>query len=162
MREALLRLVNEQVLSQDEKSTVIVPKLRQDELNEILELRSDLEGRAAELCAARSDDVLRGQLRKLMNRTIEASKERHPATWYEADTALRVAVAMGANRPTIARLIERLDARLGATIAASDHFFRRNDYIRQQQAMLEAINQQDRQNARAAALRAIDILFVNL
>ncbi len=46
VREALLRLVSEQALGLDERNSVLVPTLGADEIEELRELRLDLEGRA--------------------------------------------------------------------------------------------------------------------
>ena len=54
VREALLRLVSEQALGLDERNSVLVPMLGGEDLDELEELRTDLEGRAAAVAATRA------------------------------------------------------------------------------------------------------------
>ncbi|MEW5423285.1 GntR family transcriptional regulator [Amorphus sp. 3PC139-8] len=71
MREALLRLVSKEALTLDARGTVVVPQLFTSQLQEIRDLRMDLEGRCAASAAQKATDAEIAALEQIHANIIE-------------------------------------------------------------------------------------------
>ena len=117
VREALLRLVSEQALALDERGSALVPVIGLDEFREIVEIRSDLEGRAACRAAQRATDAEIEKVADLAASYDRASAEgdRSAMLGYNAD--LHRLVCKVAQAPLILRILEGIWMRIGPVYA---------------------------------------------
>ena len=162
VREALLRLVSEQALGLDERSSVIVPMLSGDDLAEIHELRIDLEGRAAELTAQKSDPVVVDRLETICRRFGSAvgSGNALDANW--EDDRFHREILLSAGRPMMVRLVENLQVRTGPLMALSDLFDETDGRAAMQASLVQAIRASDGAAGRQAMVQGLDRLFDQL
>jgi DNA-binding GntR family transcriptional regulator len=108
VREALLRLVSEQVLSQVDRRSVRVPIIGAERYREIRDLRLLLEGEAAEKAAQRATSSEAAQLAEIHERFIVACEEKRSRIWMVESRRFHQSVCEMARMPTLARVVENL------------------------------------------------------
>lgn len=113
MREALLRLVSERALSLDARGTVIVPTLTRDEVEEIGELRAELEGRGAAKAAraATSTDIER--LTSVHDELTLVHKAGDYSEAVRVNTRFHLELCRIARSPILFEIVEGLWVRCG-------------------------------------------------
>ena len=162
VREALLRLVSEQALGLDERSSVIVPMLSADDLDEIHELRIDLEGRAAELTAQKGDPSVIDRLDMICRRfgsAVDAGNALE-ANW--EDDRFHREILLSAGRPMMVRLVDNLQVRTGPLMALSDLFGGTDGRAAMHASLVGAIRSSDGAAGRHAMVHGLDQLFDQL
>ena len=109
VREALLRLVSEQALALDDRGSAIVPVIGLDEFREIIDIRCDLEGRAAARAAARASPADIEQIAAL----VRAAEEDDGPRPLSRDAELHRALCRAGRAPLILRVLEGIWRRIG-------------------------------------------------
>ncbi len=162
VREALLRLVSEQALGLDERNSVLVPTLGSDELDELRELRIDLEGRAAAVVAERATaqqiHIFEGIQAKL--REAVASGDR--AEMLAQNDAFHHEILARSNRPTLLKMVDALQVRFGPLNALLESFDNPITPDHPHERLLDALRARDPAAARAAIVSDIESSFQNL
>lgn len=116
IREALMRLVNDGALELDTRGVACVPRVHPDRYKEIIELRIELEGRAAAQAAmlATSQDV--DNLRAIQKRLLEARQSSNFAVVLAENERFHFTVLAIAGMPVLQRLVESLWVQVGPTV----------------------------------------------
>ena len=162
VREALLRLVSEQALGLDDRSSVVVPTLDVNDLDEIRELRIDLEGRAAELAAAKGQAAVLANLDAIRSRFEAAQRngDRHEANWQ--DDRFHREILLAAGRPMLVKLVENLQVRTGPLMAIAALEQGTDGRAGMHASMVAAIGERDGTAGRAAVTEGLEALFAQL
>lgn len=161
VREALLRLVSEQAVSLDGRSSVLVPMIGTEELEELRELRLDLEGRAAEVAARRSTGQQVAALELMHDAYRSAVAARDQRALLEADDDFHAFVLTCSNRVMLLRMVDTLQVRLGPLLALAampepvgeDHPHAR---------LIDAFVRRDGDAAREAMVDDLEALFARV
>lgn len=116
VREALLRLVSEGALDLDARGIAWVPRLSPDRYAEIMDLRAELEGRAAARAAllATPEDV--ATLRAIHERLMEGRRTQNGAVVLAENERFHFGVIAVARMPVLQRVVEHLWTQAGPTI----------------------------------------------
>ena len=162
VREALLRLVSEQALGLDERSSVIVPMLGTGDLDEIHELRIDLEGRAAELTAQKGDPMVLDRLDEIRDRFAHAVDADNPLDANWEDDRFHREILLGAGRPMMVRLVDNLQVRTGPLVALADLSGKSDGRPAMQAALIGAVRAADGAAGRQAMVDGLEQLFGQL
>ncbi|MCK8785965.1 GntR family transcriptional regulator [Roseomonas sp. NAR14] len=108
VREALARLVSEHGLEQFDHRSVRVPVLTEERCREILSLRAELEGRAAERAAERPRPEAAEALRAIHDRMIAAGLARRPHDMLAENERFHMLMAGLSGQVVLGRIIEGL------------------------------------------------------
>ena len=147
VREALLRLVSEQALALDERGSAIVPVIGVEEFREIIDIRCDLEGRAAARAAVRASPAEIEQIAAF----VQASNRIEGPAPLSRDAELHRAICRAARSPLILRILEGIWMRVGPVYALE---FRHAAPAqgRRHERLLEALRAGDAEGAREAVI----------
>jgi DNA-binding GntR family transcriptional regulator len=154
VRDAVLRLVNDEALVMRNARDIRVPTLSATEYIEIRNIRLELEGLAAEQAARNAglDDIAR--LEKLLHENERAIKRRDHATGTAVNQAFHAELAVIGQAPILRAVLRRLWMRAGPFI--SDAYRRGGRMLNEHHdAIFEAIKAKDPQRARDAVRRDI-------
>lgn len=113
MREALLRLVSTNALVMDDRGTAMVPDLTRSEMQDICEIRAELEGRAIVATIARITNAEIDDLVQINDRIIAHVQAKVPAESLKANTRFHLALAGLSGKPVLVDMIESLWIRSG-------------------------------------------------
>ena len=162
VREALLRLVSEQALGLDERNSVLVPMLRGEDLDELEELRTDLEGRAAGVAARRASSAQIDALAAIQDELEAAASEGDTEATLEANAQFHRAILVLSGRPTLLRVVDGVQARLGPILAMTRAT--RGDMfgVHPHRPILDAMRARDADAARAAMIEDVSLSFARL
>lgn len=116
VREALLRLVSEAALELDARGIAWVPRLVPERYQEIVELRVELEGRAAARATQLATPADLAALRALHAGVAEGRRTRNPALVLRENERFHFALLELARMPVLTRLVESLWLQAGPTI----------------------------------------------
>ncbi|MBV1795893.1 GntR family transcriptional regulator [Siccirubricoccus sp. G192] len=117
VREALLRLVSEGALDLDARGIAWVPQLLPERYEEIMELRIELEGRAAARAAALATPEQIEALRAIHARLMQARRAGDAATVLAENERFHFGVIEIARMPVLRRVVENLWTQAGPTIS---------------------------------------------
>ncbi len=117
VREALLRLVSEQALTLDERGSAIVPVIGLEEFREIVEIRCDLEGRAAARAVVQASPSEVEQIASLMQAYQTAVQADDQPAMLGRSAELHRLVCRVARAPLILRILEGIWMRIGPVYA---------------------------------------------
>ncbi len=162
VREALLRLVSEQALGLDERNSVLVPTLGADELDELRELRIDLEGRAAAVVAERATGHQVQILEDIQGKLREAVAGGDRAEALAQNDAFHHEILARSNRPTLLKMVAALPVRFGPLNALLEEFENPVPADHPHERLLEALRARDPVAARTAIVTDIETSFGNL
>jgi DNA-binding GntR family transcriptional regulator len=154
VRDAVLRLVNDEALVMRNARDIRVATLSATEYIEIRNIRLELEGLAAEQAArnAGPDDV--AHLEKLLLENERAIKRRDHASGTAANQAFHAELAVIGQAPILRAVLRRLWMRAGPFIA--DAYRHGGRMLNEHHyAIFEAIQAKDPQRARDAVRRDI-------
>lgn len=99
VREAFHRLENEELLVYETRRGWKVYALMLADINEIFDIKIELEGMIARKAAACTDEALREQLEQACQKMEEAAQSENMEVWLEADRLFHDTIfAMAANR----------------------------------------------------------------
>jgi DNA-binding GntR family transcriptional regulator len=155
VREALLRLASEGALTLDARGIAHVPELTRERYAEILELRLDLEGRAAARAAERAMPADVCALTAIHECLAAAKAAREIETVLAENERFHFALIGVAAMPVLARLVESLWMQCGPTLRLC-YEVQGDDQQPGQHAHLEvlaALRRRDPRAARAALVR---------
>jgi DNA-binding GntR family transcriptional regulator len=113
VRVAMLRLVAEKALVQAANGSFHVPQLTQAEFDEIVFLRGELEGLAAELAATRRRDADIAALAEIADQLTQAAEANDSDAYGAKNRDFKFAVIGLAQSPVLHDLIESLWVRIG-------------------------------------------------
>ncbi|MCK8784413.1 GntR family transcriptional regulator [Roseomonas sp. NAR14] len=116
VREALLRLASEGALTLDARGIAVVPHLPPERYAEILALRIELEGRAAEAAARRADPEAVAAMAAIHARLAAAKAAGALEAVLAENEAFHFALIELAAMPVLAKLVESLWMQCGPTI----------------------------------------------
>jgi DNA-binding GntR family transcriptional regulator len=116
VREAVLRLASEAALSIDQRGIAMVPELDPATYAEILNLRIELEGRAAAAAAARPNAELAAEFTAFHDRMMAARYAGDEDTHLAANEDFHFRILSAAGMPVLARLVESLWMRCGPVL----------------------------------------------
>ena len=117
VREALLRLVSEQALALDDRGSAIVPVIGLEEFREIIDIRCDLEGRAAARAAIHATPAEIEQIAVLAASYHAAGEINDRPTMIARNAELHRMVCRIAHAPLILRILEGIWMRIGPVYA---------------------------------------------
>ncbi len=117
VREALLRLVSEQALTLDERGSAIVPVIDLEEFREIIDIRCDLEGRAAARAAIRASPSEVEQIVTLVQSYHSAVQSNDRPVTLSRSAELHRVICRVARAPLILRMLEGIWMRIGPVYA---------------------------------------------
>jgi DNA-binding GntR family transcriptional regulator len=116
IREALMRLVSDGALELDSRGVAWVPRVHPDRYTEIIELRIELEGRAAARAAQLATPQDIEQLREIQKRLLDARLSSNFAVVLAENEQFHFTVLAIARMPVLQRLVESLWVQVGPTI----------------------------------------------
>ncbi|WP_424810962.1 GntR family transcriptional regulator [Roseococcus sp. YIM B11640] len=154
VREALLRLVSEGALELDGRGIAWVPRLAVDRYSEIMELRVELEGRAAARAAELATPAQIEMLEAVQQRLIEARFRLDARTVLLENERFHFGVISIARMPVLQRVVESLWVQVGPTINLLFSVPRQTSAERHPHAAwLKAMHAHNAADARAAVTR---------
>lgn len=118
VREAMQRLVAEQALVQLPNRTIRVPALTPDILTELVRIRMEVEGYAAERAARRGSPALCRELRAINEGFRQAIEAEDSAAILEGNQQFHFAVYRAADAGELLKIIETLWLRSGPIVAS--------------------------------------------
>ena len=155
VREALLRLVSEQALGLDERHSVLVPMLGGEDLDEMEELRTDLEGRAAAVAANRASATEIDGLAAVQDEFEGAKTHDDRDAMFELNTEFHRRVVALSGRPTLLRVVDGIGARLGPILALTREAKMDLAGVHPHRHILDAMRARDANAAREWMMRDI-------
>lgn len=117
MREALLRLVSEKALTLDARGTVMVPTLTLDQLLEIREIRSDLEGRTAAAAANRATNDEIDSLEAIHRQISQCHLSEQFEKAVDLNTEFHLSLCRMGRMPIVYDIVEGLWVRCGPILS---------------------------------------------
>lgn len=117
VREALLRLVSEGALELDARGIAWVPRLAVDRYDEIMDLRVELEGRAAARAALLATAAEVDALREIQARLMEGRRAMDVRVVLEENERFHFGALAIARMPVLQRMVESLWVQVGPTIS---------------------------------------------
>lgn len=118
VREAMQRLVAEQALVQLPNRTIRVPALTPEILTELVRIRMEIEGYAAERAARRGTPALCRELREINEQFRKAIEAEDSAGILEGNQLFHFAVYRAADAGELLKIIESLWLRFGPILAS--------------------------------------------
>jgi DNA-binding GntR family transcriptional regulator len=154
VRDAVLRLVNDEALIMRNARDIRVATLSDAEYIEIRNIRLELEGLAAEQAACNAGPADVARLEKLLLENERAIKRRDHASGTAANQAFHAELAVIGQAPILRAVLRRLWMRVGPFI--SDAYRQGGRMINEHHyGIFEAIKAKDAQKAREAVRRDI-------
>ena len=155
VRAAVLRLVAEKAVYQSANGHFRVPKLEQPEFDDIVFLRAELEGLAAERAAALRTASELSQMKSAAKDLTRASKANDASTYLQANRSFKFLVVSAARMPVLQDLIESLWMRIGPFMSHYATDIRHQHEIDQHDNVVKSIEKGDGAAARKAMARDI-------
>jgi DNA-binding GntR family transcriptional regulator len=154
VRDAVLRLVNDEALVMRNARDIRVPSLSATQYIEIRNIRMELEGLAAEQAARNATAEHISTLEKLLQDNDRAIRKRDHAAGTAANQAFHAQLAVIGEAPILRQVLRRLWMRAGPFI--SDAYRRGGRMLNEHHdEILEAIKAKDPKRARDAVRRDI-------
>lgn len=154
VRDAVLRLVNDEALVMRNARDIRVPTISAAEYIEIRNIRMELEGLAAEQAARNATAADIARLEDLLQQNERAIKKRDHAAGTAANQAFHAELAAVGQAPILRGVLRRLWMRSGPFI--SDAYRRGGTMLNEHHdAILTAIKAKDSARAREAVRRDI-------
>lgn len=117
MREALLRLVSKEALTLDARGTVVVPHLFNSQLQEIRDLRMDLEGRCAASAARKATEAEISDLEAIHASILEQHQSGDLLQAVHLNTEFHLKLCSMARLPITLEIVEGLWMRCGPILS---------------------------------------------
>lgn len=155
VRDAVLRLVNDEALIMRNARDIRVPSISAEEYVEIRTIRMELEGLAAEQAARNADPEDIARLEKLLQENERAIRKGDHAAGTAANQAFHAELAAIGRTPVLRSVLRRLWMRTGPYIADA---YRRGGKMlnKRHDDIVAAIKKKDARRAREAV--RLDIL----
>ncbi len=158
VREALLRLVSEQALALDSRGSAIVPVIGLEEFHEIIDIRCDLEGRAAMRAAHHAVAADIELVDSVSTAWRDAASRGDLVTMLGYNAELHRLVCRMARAPLMLRILEGLWMRIGPVYALTPQDAVPTlslDASGQHERLLEALRARDAEASRDAVVADI-------
>ena len=158
VRAALARLVSEGALEQADRRSVRVPTLSDARLREVVELRIDLEGKAASRAAERATPADVEALAAIHAEMTEARMDGRMEAMMQANERFHMALCALAGMPVLARIVEGLWLQCGplnAGLMQVRFLHQPEDHLHHE--VIRALRRQDGALARLAIQRDIAV-----
>lgn len=155
VRAAFARLWAEKAIAQNSSGTMEIPRMTREQYTELLQLRSLLEGKAAEMAAGRITNGELSRLEKIATRLTEASLFGDANGYMAANQEFKFAVVAAARSEALADLVERLWLQVGPFMRFYINDIRRQHYLDRHEEVVEALRRRDGEAARLAIERDI-------
>lgn len=121
VREAITRLVSEGSLSMTGPKTIVAPKLKRSEFEEITDIRIQLEGWAVELAAKNATNSLIQDLRALHRAYCNARLQNDGKIILEANSRFHFRLYESSKAPKLVQIIDNLWVSNGPTMGLLSH-----------------------------------------
>lgn len=154
VRDAVLRLVQDNALVMRSQRDIRVPRLTLEQYLELRTIRMTLEGLAAEVAAQHADAALIASLEQTVTETRRAIELGDFQTAAEFNQRFHFRLADGARMPMLRRILQRLWLQMGPVIADASHMLGWQT-IAHHQSVLEALERADGAAASEAVRRDI-------
>lgn len=152
IREAIRKLEKEGLVTIEPRRGAYASRISTDDMVEILEVRQDLEGLAAELAASRMDEERRAQLEDIAKNYNEAVEAGDMDSMIKYDTSFHRLIVDSCNNKILVHMVEQLqELVLRFRYIYYDNFKRAEHMPEEHRAILDAIGEKDAAKARAAA-----------
>jgi DNA-binding GntR family transcriptional regulator len=139
-RDALARLIAEDVLKQGPNRTVFVPILDIDDIDEVFNLRCLLEGRLAEQALANAPKSLAAALNKIQNRLVRSFDEHDYKGVVAGNFEFHFTLYKAANAKITLKMVENLWLRAGPMMnLLYPEFDRTRSGVRKHAAILKCV-----------------------
>lgn len=155
VREALRQLEAEGLVESQNGRGTVVSVLSPEVARHVYQLRAELEGLAAQLCAERADQQLRAELAAAFAEVADAAGRtdaEHTMDMLKAKNALYEVILRGSANPVLRQVLQSLQRRVNQfralTLAQPG---RPAQSVVELRAIIEAIERRDGSAARAAA-----------
>lgn len=113
VRAAFTRLIAELAVNSLANGTVVIPKMRRDRFDELVELRVLLEGKATELASSRVTASELDEMEAVATRLTDAANHGSAYDYLELNQQFKFAIYDAARSPVLKDLIERLWLQIG-------------------------------------------------
>jgi DNA-binding GntR family transcriptional regulator len=158
VREALKRLEAEKALTGAAKRAYRVADMTPARAADLFQIRSVLEGAAAEVAATRLPDAQIERLRELTRQMERATASADARSYLACNFTFHFIIYSGAGNPDLAAIVEALYARTGPWLSrAIRRFARIGDWENHHMRIVDAIAARDASEARR--LMEVDILW---
>ncbi|WP_419729880.1 GntR family transcriptional regulator [Lichenicola sp.] len=161
VREALLRLVSEHALELDERGSAVVPVMTLSGFRELIEIRGDLEARAAERAVQHASMEQIDQLERINDRCVDFYERNDHADMLDANASFHRGICKAADAPLLLRMLEGLWTRIGPLYAMG--FDKKLPPLgpagHPHRGLIDALRRRDVEAARQAAL--VDVEYGN-
>lgn len=152
IREAIRKLEKEGLVTIEPRRGAYASRISTDDMVEILEVRQDLEGLAAELAATRMSDDQLADLRKIADNYNKAVEAGDMDSMIRHDTAFHRLIVDSCNNKILVHMVEQLqELVLRFRYIYYDNFKRAEHMPEEHRAIMEAISKKDENKAREAA-----------
>lgn len=157
VREAIRRLVTQQVFEAAPKRAVRVPPFQPEKLQDLCRVRCMVEGTAAAWAAERATPALARHVAALYRVEIKALERNDLNTLLEANHELHFSVYRAAEAPSLMPLCEMLGLQIGPYLGVllCDEALRAS--LQDHSRLAEALRRRDPEAARAAIVHNITV-----
>ena len=155
IRAAFLRLVADKAVELRSNGSIALPELSRPKFEELIDLRIDLEGLAAEKAATKITSKELVELERIAHALTKAAERDEADAYLEQNQKFKFAVFEAARLPVLLDLIERLWMQIGPFMRYYSKGIRRQLEIDQHEAVLAALRAGDAKAARRAMERDI-------
>ena len=133
-----------------------------EDLDELEELRTDLEGRAAAVAARRASTAQIDALSALQDELEAAAREGDIDAVLEANAEFHRRILVLSGRPTLLRVVDGVQARLGPILAMTRDARVQAGGVHPHRLLLDALRARDADAARDAMVEDVGLSFSRL
>lgn len=152
IREAIRQLEKEGLVTIEPRRGAYASEVSQHDLTEILEVREDIEGLAAQFAAERMDDETMERLNDAADRYAEAVKENNTEDMIKYDTDFHHIIVEGSGNKVLVGIVEQIqEFVLRFRYIYYEDFRRVKQMPREHSAIIDAVASGDPERARSEA-----------
>jgi Transcriptional regulators len=159
IREAIRQLEKEGLVTIEPRRGAYASQVSVSDMIEILEVRADIEGFAAQLAAERMDNDAKGRLYSIADRYAQAVRDSDTGAMIKSDTDFHHIIVEGSNNRILLNMVEQIQELVLRFRYIYYDDFRRIEWMpREHQAIVDQIKKGDAAGARAAAEQHVNKL----
>jgi DNA-binding GntR family transcriptional regulator len=158
VREAVLRLSQEQLAEEEPRRGAVVAHIDADGLASLYEVRAVLEGLATRLAVERGDRGLIPELEDLLAEHKRAVDRGDLAAHREADIRFHRRIRQESRNPDLQNMLDRIETRVRLAMLTTSITSGPRRALEDHEAIIEAIRSGDPGKAEAQARRHVDRL----
>ncbi|MEU2611025.1 GntR family transcriptional regulator [Micromonospora sp. NPDC007271] len=151
VRDAVIRLVQDELARETMNRGAVVARIEADELVSLYEAREALEWAAARLAAERYTPALRRRLLALLTEHRQVAEAGDFARHIELDAAFHSEIRQAAQSPVLARMLDRVQGRVLIAMRSTSLTGGMKQAVADHQAIFEALGSGDPEAAGEAA-----------